>query len=405
MKRYLKDYILTVGKVEEAIYDCLKHKWKRKDVSYFLASYMKKPGENIHNVAKYCRKVAMHRETRYLLNESIYKAAGEICDEIYEEHISLQPINYQLRYDRTSDKLREIGIATIKQQVLDYVAVNACKDMFMAKIGHYQVASISNRGQVFGKRAIERWVRRDYKNSKYYYKCDILKYYPSVNRRVLKRFLKRDIKNSTILYLLFTLIDSYNSGLCIGSYLSQYLANYFLSYVYHHITESSYSMRRKRNGTLKRVNHVSHTLFYMDDIIIFSSSIKSLTRAVDDLKHYISHTLGLMIKPSDRIYKTTETPIDMMGYVISVKNTIIRDRLMGKIRRIFSKALRRFDKFSLYFSRRLLSYNGWLTHSDLYLFKKKFKVSKMISNAKKVIKYYDKRNFYGKTNYIQLLPA
>lgn len=47
MKRYLKDYVLTVGKVEDAIYDCLKNKWRRRDVSYFLAEYMMKDDEDI----------------------------------------------------------------------------------------------------------------------------------------------------------------------------------------------------------------------------------------------------------------------------------------------------------------------------------------------------------------------
>ena len=52
MKRYLKDYVLTVGKVEDAIYDCLKNKWRRRDVSYFLAEYMMKDDEDIHSVAR-----------------------------------------------------------------------------------------------------------------------------------------------------------------------------------------------------------------------------------------------------------------------------------------------------------------------------------------------------------------
>ena len=73
------------------------------------------------------------------------------------------------------------------------------------------------------------------------YKCDIKKYYPSVNKRILKRMLRRDIKDNDILYVAFFLIDTYKGGLCIGSYLSQFLANYYLSYAYHYITEQSYS--------------------------------------------------------------------------------------------------------------------------------------------------------------------
>ena len=56
MKRYLKDYVLTATKVEEAIYDCFKHKWRRKDVTYFLAEYQMKEGDDIHEVAKEIRK-------------------------------------------------------------------------------------------------------------------------------------------------------------------------------------------------------------------------------------------------------------------------------------------------------------------------------------------------------------
>ena len=82
MKRYLKNYVLTIGDVEASIYDCLKHKWRRKDVSYFLAEYMKKDGDDIHKVARYCRKIAYHKQTRYLLYDTISQAAVRLYEEI-----------------------------------------------------------------------------------------------------------------------------------------------------------------------------------------------------------------------------------------------------------------------------------------------------------------------------------
>ena len=405
MKRYLKNYVLTTNKVEEAIYDCLKNKWRRKDVSYFLAEYMMNDGDDIHDVARYCRKIAYYKSTRYLLYETITKAAESLCQEIYDEDVTLKPIEYQFRFDAASNKIREIGIASIKQQVLDYVVVNACKKMFMAKIGFYQAASIKNKGQVFGKNAIERWIRKDYGNSRYFYKCDIKKYYPNVSKAQLKRMLRRDIKEDYILYLVFALIDTYKDGLCIGSYLSQFLANYYLSYAYHHVSENSYSIRKKKDGSTIRINNSKHILFYMDDIIFFSSSLKLLKRAVADFKNYIYNTLELTIKPDDGIYKTSVTRIDMMGYSISTVNTILRKRIFVKITRAFMRALHKRNKLSLYFARRILSYNGWIKHSDLYNFKKKFKITRTLNNAKKVVKYYDKRNFYRETKYLQLLPA
>lgn len=405
MKRYLKNYILTVDKVEEAIYDCLRRKWKRTDVSYFLAAYYECAGKNIHERAKICKEYAGTKETRYMLYETISRAAYSMYLEIENRSIELRPISYQTRYDRTSEKMREIGISTIKQQVYDYLVVNACKKMFMAKIGHFQCASIPKRGQVFGKKRIERWIRKDYKNCRYYYKCDIKKYYPSVNIDNLKKFIRRDIKCDDIFYVINFLLGTYKDGLCIGSYLSQYLANYYISYAYHHITENSYSFRAKKNGEKVRINNASHVLFYMDDIIIFSSSVKLLGRVVRDFTHYIHDVLFLKIKEGDGIFRTRTTRIDMMGYCISIKNTIVRHRIFRRIRRLFLRVKGRSKSLSLHISRRILSHYGWLKHSDLYLFCKRFKIKTIVSRAKKVVSFYDKRNIFGKTGQIQLLQT
>ena len=397
MKRYLKNYILTVDKVEEAIYDCLRHKWKRTDVSYFLAAYYECDGKNIHERAKICKEYAKSKETRYKLYEAISKAAYSMYQEIENRDIVLNPIVYQMRYDRTSEKIREIGISTIKQQVYDYLIVNACKKMFMAKIGYFQCASIPKRGQIFGKKKIERWIRKDYKNSRYYYKCDIKKYYPSVNIKNLEKFLHRDIKCDDILYVIHFLLGTYKGGLCIGSYLSQYLANYYISYAYHHITENSFSIRRRKNGDIVRVNNATHVLFYMDDIIIFSGSVKRLERAVKDFKRYITDVLLLTIKENDGVFRTRTTKVDMMGYCVSIKNTIIRPRIFKKIRRLFLRVKGRTENLSLHISRRILSHYGWLKHSDLYPFCKRFKIKTIVGRAKKVVSYYDKRGILGET--------
>ena len=404
MKRYLKDYVLTTSKIEEAIYDCLKRKWRRKDVAYFLASYMAEEGDDIHEIIAYCRKKARYKETRYVFADTITKIAYILYDEIKNHDIELEPIKYTLKYDSTSMKIREIGISSIKQQIYDYIVVNACRTMFMAKIGFYQCASIPNRGQVYGKRAIERWIRKEPAKTKYYYKCDIRKYYPSVNKRKLKRLVHRDVKDLDILYVMDTILDTYKNGLCIGSYLSQFLANYYLSYIYHYMTEESYSVRIKKYGKVIRVNHVPRILFYLDDIIMFSSSIKLLNRAIADLKRCLIK-YDLQLKEDSVIKRTADNPIDMMGYVISVKNTIVRKRVYNKIFRLFLKCNRRKEILSLHISRRILSYNSYLTHSNLYLFKQRFHVDSFVAKAKKVVKYYDRCKFHNETRAIQLLQA
>ena len=69
MKRYLKDYVLTTNKVEEAIYDCLKNKWRRKDVSYFLAEYMMNDGDDFDDKV---REALNFKPKKFVSNNDLF---------------------------------------------------------------------------------------------------------------------------------------------------------------------------------------------------------------------------------------------------------------------------------------------------------------------------------------------
>lgn len=193
MKRYLKNFDLTYDFVRASVYDCLnQRRWRRRDTAYMLADYLQlylyenhEPIQNKKELAKQIQKSAYQDKTQlfYLVDFMSLK----IYKEIYNKEISLEPIKYENRIDGISKKVREIGISSIKQQLYDYIVVNACKNMFDAKICHYQCASIPNKGQVFGKKAIETWIRTNPKKCRYIWKGDIKKFYPSVNHEILKK--------------------------------------------------------------------------------------------------------------------------------------------------------------------------------------------------------------------------
>lgn len=400
MKRYLKNFKFSPSFITFCIYECLRKKWKRTDTSYFFAEYILKfklCEEDLHTIAKKCKAIACDKESRNKFDGLIQRISLDMYNDITNRNIALTPIKYEKRIDKSNHKEREIGISSIKQQVFDYIAVNACKEMFLAKIGFYQCASLKGKGQLFGKRAIESWLRKDKSGTKYAYKCDIKKFYPSINHDNIKRLLSRDIKNKDVLYLLFTLIDSYNKGLCIGSYLSQYLANYYLSYAYHYISENSYTIRNHKDGTHSRENHITHILFYMDDVVMFSSNKKYLKRAVDDLKKYLKEFLLLEIKSDDRLFKVDGDRIDMMGFVITRTHTIIRKRIFRRICKIIRK-VRKYKGFMTFRqAKSLISYNGWIKYTNSYNFKQKYNINKLMYNAKKVVSNYEKSNIYRKT--------
>lgn len=383
MKRYCKDFKFTHEFILHSLNECLRTRWHRKDVAWFLAQYIIKL--NLSDMNKYDLSKAVHKyiedggkqDIRLYLFPLI---ATEMLNEINNENIALSPIHYDTRVDRSSGKVRNIGISSIKQQVYDYIAVNAIKGMLLAKIGRYQCASLKYKGQKFGVKAIEKWIRKDPANTKYYCKEDIHHYYPSISHENIKKHLRRDIKNDSILYLLFILIDTYDEGLCIGSYLCQYLTNYYLSYVYHFIDNNCFSTRRN-----KRINWVSYKLFYMDDIILFSGNLKNLKKARKMINEYINSELNLEFKSDNNYHRVTET-IDMMGYKINTKYTTIRRRNWKRIHRLFVRYKNPKRKMSKAVAHKIISYNGMVVNSNSVKINKKYKIKRLVNRAKEVIR-------------------
>ena len=391
MKRYLKHYDLSLEFVRYSIYDCLdgstsgKQRWTRHDTACFIAEYWKKwmsehgfdvPSDNV--LIEEIRDKARNDRSR------LYPIVDWICREIYKEiktrTLTFPPITYEDRYDKVAKKTRRIGISGMKQQCCDYIAVNACKQMFLAKIGHYQCASLKRKGQLFGKQAIETWIRTNPKKCKYCWKGDVKKYYPSVNHKILKKLIDRDIADLDVKYLISCLIDTYEEGLCIGSYLCQYLANYMLSYAYHYVMEMLYVERRG-----KRIKLVNHALFYMDDLLLIGSSKKNVKMASKLLETYLHEKLGLSIKPTHQLFPINSRPIDMMGYRIYTYKTTVRKRIFNNANKVFVRYKNPNNVIELEDARKIVSYYGYFKHSYSYKYMKKIKLNITINKAKGVI--------------------
>lgn len=99
---------------------------------------------------------------------------------INERNLGLKPIRCFQRVDGLTQKLRDICQESPKQQVLEYIAVEALMPLFRAKLLPVQYGSIPGRGQVLGKRKIERILRTKLKCKIAVAKGDVKKAYPSV---------------------------------------------------------------------------------------------------------------------------------------------------------------------------------------------------------------------------------
>jgi len=174
--------------------------------------------------------------------------------------------------------------------------------------------------------------------SVYCLKLDVTKFYPSVDHDVLKSLLRKKFKDADLLWLLDEIIDS-ASGLPIGNYLSQYLANFYLTYFDHWMKEQ------------KRVKHYFR---YADDLVILADDKTYLRALLNDIKTYFKDNLKLEVKGNHSVFPVSEG-IDFVGYVHFPTHTLLRK----SIKQNFARKLKKNPS-----QETVASYMGWAKHAN-----------------------------------------
>lgn len=323
------------------------------------------------------------------------KAVAKIFTQrIINRDLQLQPIRQFQRIDGLTQKLRDICQESPEQQVFEYIGVYALKPLFRAKILPIQYGSIPNKGGVAGKRKIERLLRKKFHGKVVAVKGDITKAYPSVTIPVVMEMLRRDIgKNKVLLWFLGALMSNYpGNHLCIGGYLPAWLFNYVMSYVLRYIYEQAQIRRGKRNRLVYAI------VCYADDFTIYGD-VSKLKKAMKKATTWAHDKFGLKIKDIWQFYQVASfdeerenledrrkgskkrTPgVDMMGYVVRRRYTIIRGRVFRRIRR---QVLRAWEDFKTkgfipwWRACRIAAYKGWIKHSDSLKFRMKYCFDKL----------------------------
>lgn len=371
MKRLCKDVDITDrGLISKAVYACLNKKYKRNDVVKYLSQVSSIKQEYIRCIYYRYGKSAMYPFTEI--------AISEIQAEIIGGNMSFPQIWYKEKIDGSSGKVRRIGIQNIKQQLYDYIAVEALKPV-LKRIGEYQYASIKGRGTTKGKEVISRWIRN--RDMRYFVKLDVRKCFESIDHGKMMEFLRRRVKNEPLLHLIETMLGSFERGLSIGSYLSQYLCNLYMSILYHEIKENMCRTRKGKRGN-KRVNLVRHCLIYMDDILLIGPRKRDLEKAAKLTVRKASE-MGLEIKPNYQVGQIDGNCIDMLGFKIYRTHTEIRGRTFLRVRRSFRRARKRLTEGV---ARKCLSYYGYLKHTNSRRFQRKWKVRRTIKKCKGVMR-------------------
>lgn len=214
-----------------------------------------------------------------------------------------------------------------------------------------------SKGTHAGIKRTEEFFRRHYRQhgtEGWVLKCDIEKYFDSIDHAHLKRMVRKHIFDERVLQLLDLIIDSNpgGKGLPLGNQTSQWFSILFLSDFDHFIKE--------RLG-------VKMYLRYMDDFVLIHPDKAFLQDCKKALEEYLA-SLGLSLNYKSHIFPI-KNGVDFLGYHLYLTDT---GKVVKKVRRDSVKRIKRkLKKYKLLYrqgkrTRKDIeqSYNSWKSHAS-----------------------------------------
>jgi len=181
-------------------------------------------------------------------------------------------------------------------------------------------ASIPGRGmhRLFVKMRSD--IENDREGTAFFYKCDIRKFFESIDQNLMWDCVKSKIKDPILLPILHNFVTLMEKGLSIGLRSSQCYGNIFLSGIDHFF---------------KDFLGVKYYYRYCDDIVILGSNKRKLW-LLRDLMHEQAGLIKLEVKPNECVRPISDG-IDFLGFVYDGRKARLRKRTKQKAARKLHK--------------------------------------------------------------------
>lgn len=254
-------------------------------------------------------------------------------------------------------KRRHIHKAAVRDRLLHHAAVRVLTPIFDPA---FIFDSYSSRRDKGTHKAIVRFREFAWKLSRnntravWILKCDIRKFFDSVDHAILLALIKKKISDKRATALLGNIISSFNCargvGLPLGNLTSQLFANIYLDWL---------------DQFMKRERRVKYYLRYADDFIILSYDRDELLAIIPIINCFLREELKLELHKQKTGLDPWHRGTDFLGFVhfphYSVLRTKTKKRMFRKLERSHIK-LKHEELSEEKFSEIRQSYLGLLKH-------------------------------------------
>lgn len=261
-------------------------------------------------------------------------------------------------------KVRNIHKAEVLDRVIHHIISNELQKIYEPVFYPHSYSSRKNKGIHKAVLALHSMALKESKNNTricWILKCDIKKFYESVDHKILLNILSRKTKDKDFLLLLQKIIDSFSPGIPIGNLTSQYFSNIYLN---------------ELDQFIKHKLRVKYYIRYADDFVILSCNKCYLEDLIAPIKQFLTSELDLELHPNKTIFRKFGAGIDFLGYIIFPKFKLPRTKTKRRLIRKIKKKIKDYKNGRITFEKlnqTIQSYLGYLKHANTYKFRKELK--------------------------------
>ncbi len=228
-------------------------------------------------------------------------------------------------------KKRYIHKAEVVDRVVHQAVINTIEPIFDKKFIYDSFACRKNNGTHAGVKRLKYVLNKvSCSNAKEIWtlKCDIKKFFDSINHNILKDLLHRDVICHKTQNLINIIIDSFEKqqvarqdlatkvGLPLGNLTSQFFGNVYL---------------HELDFYIKHTLKVKYYIRYCDDMIFVSNSKIELEDILYKITNFLKDNLLLTIHPNKIYFRKYNQGIDFLGYIMFPNYSILRKTTKKRI--------------------------------------------------------------------------
>ncbi|MEK7138055.1 MAG: reverse transcriptase/maturase family protein [Patescibacteria group bacterium] len=254
-------------------------------------------------------------------------------------------------------KLRHIHKASVRDRLLHQAIFRVLYPTFDQGFISDSFSCRLNKGTHLAVSQLERFLKKSNQNNHrpvFALKCDVKKFFDSINHEKMLGLIKRKISCEKSLWLIEKVISSFEKtkgvGLPLGNVTSQLFANIYLN---------------EFDQFIKHDLKIKYYLRYCDDFIILDPDQNALKNILQPIGTFLTQRLNLKLHENKITLRKHIRGVDFLGYVVLPYHRVLRtktkNRLFKKLN-LKRESVRRGVITTESYNQTLQSYFGVLSH-------------------------------------------